>query len=249
MKLKGNEIIDLRNHKVVKHNDSIQKARYNLSVQEQKIILYLISKIKPNDTDLHLYKFSIQEFCQVCGIDDDNGKNYADLKDAVINLRNKGFWARIGEGVQTTVSWIDKASITEKSGIIEIKLDKDMKPFLLNLRNHFTMYELYYVLAMKSKYSLRLYELLKSYEFIGKCDFDIEHLKMLLSAENYKTYKDFRVYVIDTALREINEYTDILIDYTAEKTEKKYTKIVFRIKPKKNPPVHSAIMKKIAAEL
>ncbi len=45
------KMMELRNYKVVKSNDLIQKSRFNLSLQEQKIILYLISKVKPEDTE------------------------------------------------------------------------------------------------------------------------------------------------------------------------------------------------------
>jgi hypothetical protein len=76
---KKEEIQVFRNYRVVKHNDLIQRSRYDLGTQEQKIILYLITKIKPEDSVLKLYEFNIQEFCEVCGIDMESGQNYANL--------------------------------------------------------------------------------------------------------------------------------------------------------------------------
>ena len=228
------EIQSERNQIVVKHNDLIQKSRYSLTMQEQKIILYLISKIKPEDTDLHLYEFDIKEFCEICGIDETSGKNYSVLKETIINLKRKCFWVSIGNGIDATVSWIDKAIVNKRSGAIKIKLDNDMKPFLLELQRNFTRYELNCVLTMKSKYSIRLYELLKSYEFMTTRTFNLEQLKLLLSVEKYENYKDFRSRVLEPALREINLYSDIVVTYEAKKKGKKYDNIMFGIKEKNN---------------
>ena len=46
-----NEMDKERSMLVVKHNDLIQKATYNLTALEQKLIIYAISKIKPTDRD------------------------------------------------------------------------------------------------------------------------------------------------------------------------------------------------------
>jgi hypothetical protein len=73
--VKDNEYIMLREKQVVKANDLIQKSRFSLSLLQQKIVLYLISQISTFDTDFKLYEFDIREFCQVCGIDFDNGGN------------------------------------------------------------------------------------------------------------------------------------------------------------------------------
>jgi len=65
---KGKGLSGARSYKVIKSNDLIQKARFDLTVQEQKIILYLISKLKPDDDKSKTIKFEIKEFCSVCGI-------------------------------------------------------------------------------------------------------------------------------------------------------------------------------------
>jgi len=227
-----------RGYKVVKSNDLIQRARYNLSMQEQKIILYLISKIKPDDDEFKLYEFQIKDFCEVCGIDESNGGNYVMLKETIKKLTDKSNWVvikgRDGEEWETIVRWIEKPFINKKSGIIKIRLDREMKPYLLQLKQKFTTYSLYFTLAMKSKYSLRIYELLKSYQNLEKCEFEIEKLKSNLAAEKYASFADFKIKVIDVAVREINAYTDITVSYELEKQGRKYSKIKFKIIQKYN---------------
>jgi len=186
------KITEIRNYKVVKANELIQKSRYNLQVQEQKIILYLISKIKPENMDLKEHLFEIKDFCKICGLDDTSGANYKYIKQTLKDLRDKSIWLKLENGAETTLAWIDKVTIFENSGTVIVKIDDMMKPYLLQLKEHFTQYELLYTLGMKSQYSIRLYELLKSYEFQHEKLFEIEELKIRLSAETYNRFPDFK---------------------------------------------------------
>ena len=70
-----NTISSQRDAMVVKSNDLIQRSRFHLTLQQQKIVLYLISHITPYDDEFKLYDFDIADFCKVCGIDYTSGKN------------------------------------------------------------------------------------------------------------------------------------------------------------------------------
>ena len=227
-------LTEIRNYKIVKANELIQKSRYNLQVQEQKIILYLISKIKPEDVELKEQVFEIRDFCQVCGLDDDNGANYKYIKQTLKDLRDKSIWVKLENGAETTLAWIDKVTIHPHSGAVTIKIDDMMKPYLLHLKEHFTQYEILYTLAMKSQYSIRLYELLKSYEFQHKKLFDIAELKTRLSAEKYARFPDFKRYILDRAMREINDLSDLSVTYVIIKKGRQYAQIEFSMKIKKD---------------
>jgi plasmid replication initiation protein len=87
---------------------------------------------------------------------------------------------------------------------------------------------------MKSQYSLRIYEILKSYEYQHKKTFEIEELKKLLSAENYTRFPDFKKKVLDISLREINNLSDINVTYAVIKESRRYTQIEFSINLKKD---------------
>ena len=225
---------EVRSYKIVKANDLIQKSRYNLQLQEQKIILYLISKIKPEDMELKEHLFEIKDFCTVCGLDSDNGANYQYIKQTLKNLRDKSIWVTLSDGSETTLAWIDKITINKNSGAVKIKIDDMMKPYLLQLKERYTQYELLYTLAMKSQYSLRLYELLKSYEYQHTKIFEIEDLKRLLYAENYTRYPDFERFILEKSLREINNVSDLTVIYKPIKEGKRYAQIEFTMKLKKN---------------
>lgn len=216
-----------KEYRVIKANELIQRTRYTLSTQEQHIIAYLVSKIKPEDDEFHLYEFKIKDFCQACNIDETNGKNYISLKASLKKLADKSIWITLPDGRETLLRWIERPIIDKRSGTVQIKLDELMKPYLLQLKDRFTQYELYYNLVMKSKYSIRLYELLKSYSNLSQWTFDIDDLKKKLDAENYKRYPDFKRYVLDIALKEINNISDLAVTMEVIKESHRYAKIKF----------------------
>ena len=228
--------LEIRKNTVVKANDLIQKSRFSLSLQQQKVVLYLISQITPIDEDFKLYEFSIVEFCKVCGIDYDSGKNYADLKAAIKEIADKSVWIRLANGKQTLVRWIEKPYIDDNSGIVQIKLDADMKPYLLQLKENFTQYELLWTLNFKSKYTIRLYELVKSIHYheldTYSREFELEELRQMLGAETYKTYQTFKVRVLEPAIEEINQYSDKNVSYEPIKNGRSVSKIRLTITTK-----------------
>lgn len=238
--------IQAQEYKIIKSNDLIQQSRFSLSLQEQKIILYLISKIKPEDMDLEEYEFQIQDFCFICGLDKNNGANYKYIKQTLKGLRDKSIWITRNDGAQVTLGWISKVVINPGSGNVLIKLDDDMKPYLVQLQKRYTSYELLYTLAMRSQYSIRIYELLKSYEYQKKkVVFDINSLKEIVNAETYTRFPDFKRKVIDIAIREINDFSDLNVSYEMIKEGRRYAKIVFDIKIKKGSSEKSETLARI----
>lgn len=206
-----------RNGIVKKSNELIQKSRFSLSLQQQKIMLYLISQIRPYDEEFKVYEFSLSEFCKVCGIHDRSGRNYQGLKDAIRAIQKEAVQIELPDGRNEAVQWIEPPEIDSGSGIIRIRLCNDMKPFLLQMQENFTSYELIWVLHSKSKYTVRLYEVIKSVHYDELKSYErtyyLEELKGLLDAENYKTYQDFKRRALIPAINEINARSDKSVSY------------------------------------
>ena len=227
-----------RNHLVVKHNSLIQKTRYSLNTQQQKLILYLSSNLKPEEDELREYDYDLKDFCRVCGIKF-HGQNYSNIKESILQLHNKAFWITTDEK-ETLVSWIMKATIYKNDTRLRIRLDDDLKPFLLHLREQFTAYELSYILVMRSKYSIRLYEYLKSYHSLSVITVSVDELKELLECNSeYTRWDNFRMRVLDKAVEEINAYTDLEVKPEFVRKGRTIDKIIFHIT--KKPSIDNTI--------
>lgn len=217
------------NKLVVKDNDLIQKARYNLTLNQQKIIAYLISKIKPTDTELQKYDISIKDFCELCGID--RNYFYTEIREIIDNLDNKSFWVETEDKV-FKFRWFSEVEILKGTGTVRILLNSNIKKYLIDLSKNFTQYELYNILALRGKYSIRLYEWFKSYSFLKEKQINIDEIKKILMAENYVNFKDFRNRVLDRSISEVNQYTDITVSYATINKGRKVVGLIFYIKQK-----------------
>lgn len=230
------ELTKKKGYLVVKGNDLIQRNRFELSLMEQKTVAYICSMIKPIDSGFQSeYEFKIRDYCKICDIDYDNGANYAYVKETLKKLRDRSMWMTLEDGSETVVGWLDRVTTNKKSGLAHIRIDDRLIPYLFDLKQQFTQYQLYNILGMKSAFSVRIYELMKSYSFRHTIIFELNELKELLMVEHVKSYvnyKDFRVKVLEKAQTEINELTDINIEFEPIKTGRKVTSIKFIIEEK-----------------
>ena len=229
------QYLAVRHKTVRKANALIQQSRFDLTMQQQKILLYLISQISPYDEDFKEYIFDTAEFCRVCGIHVESGKNYQDLKDSIKGIADKSLWVQIGDE-DTLLRWIEKPYINAKSGVIRVRLDNDMKPFLLQLKQNYTQYELIFTLHFKSKYSIRLYELIKSIHYHEleeyQREYKVDELRQLLDAETYPAYRNLKQRVLIPSIREINEYSDKIVTMEEVRKGRKVLSIIFTIQTK-----------------
>lgn len=240
------EIAQARDYYVVQHNDLVQKQRYtldrnagsSLSATEEKVLAYMISQIKPDATALEPITLDIKTFCEVCGLARGSTDNcYPFVKAAIEKLAGRVMWLSDRErGAETTVRYIDRAIMYKGSGKVQIRLDEMLGPYLLNLAGNYFQFSYHNILAMKSKYGIRLYKLLKSYYFMyPRVRFSVEDLKMNLDAATYGQFKHFKEKVLTPALRDINTYSDLVVTVEYIKTGRSFTHIVFSMKDLEKP--------------
>ena len=220
--------------KVYKTNEFIQKARFDLTLTQQKLILFAISKINKSSENFEKITINLKEFQDICNV---THKDYTGLKQDLTDINKKCWWitiAREGKEIDCLVQWFSLIEIEKDSGIIRLEFHQNLKPYLLELSDRFyTSYELQNVLSFKSAYSIRLYELFKSLSNNESWFFTVDSLKEYLNCqEKYSVFKDFRKWVLDPSLKEINNYSDLFITYTTEKNGRKIEKVVFSIAKK-----------------
>ena len=115
--------------------------------------------------------------------------------------------------------------------MVILKFDSNLKPYMLGLKEFYTSYRLDNILSLKSKYSIRLYEILKSNLYKKNVTVELEELKKMLSIneKSYAVYQNVKNKVIIKAQKELADKTDISFDFDEIKTGRKVTSIKFHI--------------------
>lgn len=219
----------MKSNLVVKHNNLIE-ARYNLSLNEQKIILYATSKLDRNKKKFNLLTLNIREFFSLLGT---TQERYTEIREVVKELRKKEITIR-KDGNELIVGWLSSIEYLGDQGEIELEFSEKLMPYLLQLKESFTRYELKNILYLKNKHSIRLYELMKQYERIGKREFELKELRKTFNIrdDEYLRFDNFDRVVLRSSKEEINKYTDLNIDYEKIKTGRRITSILFKIEAK-----------------
>lgn len=213
---------------VVQHNRIIE-ARYKLSIGEQRLIKVLVSMIECDDEDFKKYRIHVADLATL--LDIKRKDFYAAVKLATKKLIGNVLSFEF-EKRTIQAAWLASADYYDGEGFVDLQFAPVLKPFLLQLKQHFTVYELGNVIHLKHTYSIRVYELLKQYEKIGRRKFSIDQLRsiLMLSDSQYKLYTDFKKYVLITAQNELSEKTDISFEMIEERKWKTCIAIEFIIK-------------------
>lgn len=214
--------------KLVIKSNKIIEARYKLTVLEQKLILFLLTQIKKDDTNFKIFRVKIAQLANFLNIESKD--IYRKIKVVTRKMIGRELILRNDEK-ELQLSWLASAEYFEGQGIVELEISEKLKPFLLQLKEQFTKYQLKNVIQFKSIYSFRIFELLKQYEMVGSRIFLIDELREILDirADKYPRYNDFRKRVIEKAKNELDSHSDITFDFKEIKDSRKVNGIEFTI--------------------
>lgn len=229
----------MKNELVVKDNVLIN-ASYNLEVTEQRLIMLAIITARESgqgitaDSKLEIHA---SDYASRFGVSNEGA--YWALKTAVINLFERQFSFKEADkkgNIGTVKSrWVSRIKYIDTTATLEVTFAPDVVPLITRLEQHFTSYQLKQVTQLKSKYSIRLYELLIAWREIGKVP-QIElsdfREKLGIDADEYVRMSDFKVRVLEPSIKQINEHTDIIVTYEQHKKGRTITGFSFRFKQK-----------------
>jgi len=219
-------------------NDLILKSQWpRLAINEQRLVLYILALVEKEDEDFKTYKVSIQELGNVLGVKHkDLYKQFDAATSGLMSKIIKWTEAPYTENEMLhKMTWCSYAGIAQGQGFVQISFDPHLKPFLLALKGHFTLYELRAVIRLKNHYSLRLYQLLKFNQGMAVRDHrrstvvSVEWLLEYLAIENnsYKTYGSFKQRILVPARKDIQEKTDLLFDFEQQKEGRSVKRLEF----------------------
>lgn len=222
---------------IVKHNKLIETS-YKANSREQFFVLYLISKISQNDTEFREYRMHYSDIERVLNFD---GKRRIANKSEVFSLMDKLNSVPIVYEKGTIVGksvWLQHMEHDTETDEFTFSISEKLRDYLLQLKEHFTKYNISNIIYLNSN-AIRLYEVLKRFQFIGECTLDVKKIKFYLGIEGrYKKYYEFKRWVLLTSQKEIEKYSDIRFEFEpARKEGKTILSLKFRIY--ENTPQHT----------
>lgn len=224
---------------MVYKSNALVEAAYRLSVQEQRILLACISQVRRDEavTDEVLYSVRAADLAKLSGTAVEAA--YSELKAAALRLKRRE--VRLtqepnGKGKKPKImitGWVQTIFYIEGEGRVELRFTKDMLPYLTELTRQFTKYALADVAKMDSAYGIRLYELLMQWDSQGQREIEIEQLREWLQLEGrYPSIKDFKKWVLDPAVAQINEHSPLSVAWAQRKTGRRVSHLLFTFGPK-----------------
>lgn len=239
-----------KNFFVIQANELVRSKQDDLSLLEARLIRLAISQVLRDDTDLKTYSCNVKDLAVFLGIDNHN--IYRDIQEIAKSLLRKSIFIkdktkqnRDGKENYKIFHWIDYVEYDD--GVITFKLSDSLKPYLVGLDELFTLYGYDVVIGLPTNYSIRLYELMASYQNMALrshpdtsfTQIPIEHNEFIFTIEwlrdlfncndKYTNGADFIKRVIDTSVKAINKYTFMRLSYRTVKTGRSIKYIVFKI--------------------
>lgn len=222
--------------KLIKKSNDLVEARYKFDIWEMRVFSKMITMIEMDDGDFKDYKIYLKEFIKDYSLEGDKN-SYRFLREGaekllrkIVTIINKTE-VKSAQKFQTPVVAGLRTSLYDDDGkFIQVSFHPEMKPYLLELKERFLVYDVRNILKLPSTYSIRIYELLKQYEKLRTRTFDVSELKEILGiTKEYKLYANFKQRVVDKAQKDLEEFTDIRFVYEEIKDGKAVVTLVFHI--------------------
>lgn len=224
---------------IVKSNAFVG-ASYGLKTTEQRLLLLAILKAREtNNVQEAIGKtltIHASDYMTHFGVD--RATAYESLENAVNGLfeTEYRYIELLPNNIQKTHRhrFTDYVAYSDGLGQVEIRFTAETVPLVVGLSENFTKYEIEQVAKLSSQYALRLYEILSQWRAKGQCTLDLAELRFKFSLldDEYLRMHDFKKRVLDYAIAEINEHTDLTANYEQHKRGRVITGFTFTIKQK-----------------
>jgi plasmid replication initiation protein len=231
MKLeKINERTEVRQH------NFLTEARYEMTACEMDILFCLLNEIR-EDESRNFYQLKVKEIELLTG----RQWNYQQCRESTFRLAERVFEVINENGNLLQFSLVSTAEYKMGEGIIELEVSPKVIPYLYELKKNYTAFRLLASLRFTSKYAKRFYLYCSRWKDVGSFTTTIDELKIKLKLKDPKRKKEKYVQVrqfvdkaLEVAVQEINEVSELMVQYTLIKEGRKYTKVRFNIERKKD---------------
>lgn len=224
--------------KLVVKDNALIDACFNLSLVEQRLLLLAITEAREikNLSSSTAIEVTAHQYSTQFKIHEKEAYNALKTACDLLFERRFSYVDRYKEDrLIKKVRWVSELGYVENKGLVLLNLSDTVVSLISRLENQFTKYHLNQVSGFKSKYSIRVYELVVKWlanTITQKYEVADLREKLGLDHSEYKTMSLFKVNVLDKALTEINTKSDLQVSYEQFKLGRTITHIQFKIQQK-----------------
>lgn len=223
---KALEAISKDPNRIIKTNPIIN-ARFDITTVQMKVFLKIIASIDQSKDDISEVQISVAELQKFVGRTSKNIHKY--LQEELVKLKQRNIFYE-DEHIRLDTNLLSSIIYYKKQGFFSFEIPKALKPFLLQIKENFTVFDIRNMLFLESIYAMRLYEYCKEFERFKQFEIDVEEIKERFGiADRYKNYFDFKLKVINQARSELMKNSELYFDFEEIKEGKKVVRLRFTI--------------------
>lgn len=214
--------------------NSFVQASYSMTLDEMRVLALTLGVFDPENPTKRDFEFTVSEFCQHFP-DVNPDIAYTQVQNAIRKISRRWMTLRDDEYVLDEVVFVTDRTYFKKEGRFRIMFHERLMPYISELHGNYTKYQLVQIGAFTSTHSIRLYELCSQYRKTGWRQTSLDDLKDWLQVTGkYDLYANFRKWVLEPAISEINAKSDLFVDVEPIKRGRSITALKFTIKTKKS---------------
>lgn len=218
----------------VRQHNAITTARYEMSACEMDIVFYLLSLLRKEDKLGTFYRVKVLDLMAMTG----RQWNYQQFLEATSALRGREYVFQDDHRV-LQVGLLASAEYLKGEGVIELEISEKIRPYFIDLKRNFTSFRLQAAFNLSSKYAKRIYQIASQWKDKSETRiYSLHDFKVMLSLkdpkgiapEQYTKVSMFQKFVLDVAVTQINQHTELLISYELVKKGRAFNTIQFSVK-------------------
>lgn len=225
-------------NQIIRQDNALTSSRFEYTALERNLFYAVLKQLKKEPKTKYIV--SAYDLHRMTGVEN----NYENYKEATANMIGRVYEIEKENGNLLQVSMFTSAEYIKGEGLIELEISEKLHPYLFDLKNNFTQFQLDVALGLSSKFGKRMYEILSQWKTFngGVKTFDVLELKTMLNLynpktgkEQYKNWGEFERGVLKVAQKDLSRKdinSDISFTYTPEKRGRKFVSVTFYIKSK-----------------
>lgn len=225
---------------VVKDNALIN-ASYNLDLVEQRLILLAIVEARGSGKGINANDpLEVHAESYVNQFNVTRQTAYQALKDACKDLFARQFsYQEVNKrgNIENVLSrWVSEIRYIDDEATVKLIFAPAIVPLITRLEEQFTKYELQQISNLSSAYAVRLYELLIAWRSTGHTPvIELPEFRQRIGVleDEYTRMGNFKDRVLNLAIAQINEHTDIKVKCDQHKKGRNISGFSFTFKQKK----------------